>query len=136
MTSNDCKNDFPSKNLPVHSLFGIGTKARDVTYDLIMYDTYDYIDKLIGFKLSDIFYASFDKFYERYEDERAKKLAKYIKYGTDDERIIWMLRYGLSFEEIEILSEHIESINEEGIKFRDTIHQVPEYDKMTIQRFI
>lgn len=129
-------NDFPSKNLPVYSLFREGTKASDVSYDLIMYDTYDYIDKLIGFKLSDIFYASFDKYYEKYSDERAKTLAKYIKYGTDDEKTIWMLRYGLSFEEIEILSEHIESIDEEGIKFRDSIYQVPDYDRVTIERFI
>lgn len=130
------KNDFPSKNLPVHSLFGIETKAKDVSYDLIMYDTYDYIDKLIGFKLSDIFYAAFDKYYEKHHDERAKSLSKFIKYGTDDERTIWMLRYGLSFEDIEILADHISYIGEGRIEFKDSIERVPDSDKISIQRFL
>lgn len=130
------KNDFPRKTLPVHSLFGMGTKAKNVSYDLIMYDTYDYIDKLIGFKLSDIFYAAFDKYYEKYNDENAKSLSRYIKYGTDDDKTIWMLRYGLSFEDIEILAEHISSIDEGKIEFFDSIQNVADSDKISIQRFL
>lgn len=129
-------NDIPDKNLPVYSLFPLGTLAQDVSYDLIMYDTYDYIDKLIGFKLVDIFYTSFYKYYEKEDDERALKLSKLIKYGTDNERIIWMLRYGLSFEEIEILDEHIESINEKRIIFKESINDISEILKKSITRFL
>jgi ATP-dependent RNA helicase DOB1 len=131
-------NDFPSKNLKPFPLNTTGHyfKANSVSYDLIMYDTYDYIDKLIGFKLSDIFYAAFDKYYQKYGDNRAKKLSKYIKYGTDDERTIWMLRYGLSFEDIEILGKHIESIAEGKITFKDSIDQVPDSEKTSIERFL
>ena len=52
-------NNFPSKTIVPFPLHGTGrdVKAKNVSYDLIMYDTYDYIDKLIGFKLSDIFFA-------------------------------------------------------------------------------
>ncbi|OIV41711.1 DEAD/DEAH box helicase [Flavobacterium johnsoniae] len=128
--------DIPNKNHPVYSLFPIGTKAKDVSYDLIMYDTYDYIDKLIGFKLSDIYYAALLKFYKKNGDERANKLAKYIKYGTDNDRHIWMLRYGLSFEDIEILDEHIERIGSDQITFKSSIINVPDIQKESIQRFL
>ena len=128
--------DIPNKTLRAYSLFSEGTKAKDVDYDLIMYDTYDYIDKLIGFKLCDVFYAAFIKYYEKTNDFRANKLAKYVKYGTDSEREIWMLRYGLSFEDIEVLDKHIESVDSEEIKFRETINEVSDEDKKSIQRFI
>jgi hypothetical protein len=129
-------NDIPNKNLNVFSLFPLGTKAENVDYDTIMYDTYDYIDKLIGFKLSDVFYATFFKYYEKTDDARSIKLAKYIKYGTDEERHIWMLRYGLSFEDIEVLDKHIDSLNSEAILFKKTINDVPEEQKMSISRYL
>ena len=129
-------NDIPDKNLNVFSLFPYGTKAKDIDYDLIMYDTYDYIDKLIGFKLSDVFYAAFFKFYEKHQDARALKLSKFIKYGTDDERHIWMLRYGMSFEDIEKLDSHIISINSEEIKFKDSINDLTVDEKASILRYI
>ena len=101
-----------------------------------MYDTYDFIDKLIGFKLSDIFYATFMKYFEKSEDLRAEKLSKYIKYGTDNASHIWMLRYGMSFEDIELLEPHIESINSDEIIFKDSIHSVLRESRLSIERFI
>ena len=50
----------------------------------------DFLDKLIGFKLSDLFYAVFHQYYLAYQDDRAERLAKYIKYGTEDSTEIWM----------------------------------------------
>ena len=93
--------ELPNNNLcsPI-SLFPRGLKAKDVDYDIITYDTYDYLDKLIGLYLSDIFYAAFIKYNERYPDDRAIKMANLIKYGTYNTKYIWMLRYGMSFEEI------------------------------------
>ncbi|MGX5688345.1 DEAD/DEAH box helicase [Arcticibacter tournemirensis] len=129
-------NDIPDKNLKVFSLFPRGTKASAVQYDLIMYDTYDYIDKLIGFKLSDIYYAALMKYADKFHDERAVKLAKLIKFGTDNDRFIWMLRYGLSFEDIENLDEHIEDIGEEAIIFRPSIDSVAADEKEAVKRFM
>ena len=74
--------DIPDKNLTPYPLISSNMAAKDVDYDLIVYDTYDYLDKLIGFKLSDIFYAIFHQYYEKTQDENALKLAKYFKYGT------------------------------------------------------
>lgn len=128
--------DLPNKKLRSYSIFEKGTKAKDVDYDRIVYDTYDYIDKLIGFKLSDIFYAAFYLYYEKTEDERALSLAKYVKYGTDNERYIWMIRYGMTFEDIELLDKHIENINEQGIVFKQSISSIPEDKKQSIIRYL
>lgn len=128
--------DLPNKKLRAYSIFEEGTKAKDVDYDRIVYDTYDYIDKLIGFKLSDIFYAAFYLYYEKTEDERALSLAKYVKYGTDNERYIWMIRYGMTFEDIELLDKHIENINEQGIVFKQSISSIPEDKKQSIIRYL
>jgi ATP-dependent RNA helicase DOB1 len=128
--------ELPDKNLNTYSLFPPETRAKDVSYDLIMYDTYDYIDKLIGFKLSDIFYAAFIKYHEKFQDSRAKKIALYIKYGTDSERVIWMMRYGMTLEDVIELDEHIESIGSEEIVFKSSISLVLDEKKVSIQRFI
>lgn len=117
-------------------MFNGKTLARDVDYDTIICDTYDYLDKLIGFKLSDIYYAILDKYNQSNDDKRALTLTKYIKYGTDNERYIWMLRYGMSYEDIEVLDKYIEKIDEEEIIFKPSITEVSEEDKAVVERFI
>lgn len=128
--------DIPDKSLHAFSLFPLGTLAKNVDYDLVMYDTYDYIDKLIGFKLSDVFYAAFIKYHERTNDNRAFRLAQFIRYGTDNERFIWMLRYGLSFEDIEVLDQHIDRIDSEAIIFKHSINNVPEELTISVARYL
>ena len=108
----------------------------DVEYDRIVFDTYDYLDKLISFKLSDIFYAIFSEYYKRTSDVRALKMAKYFKYGTDNEEEIWMLRYGLSFEDIEILKPYLVSIGQEEIVFSADIHNLPFEQLRSINRYL
>lgn len=127
---------IPDKNHNIYSLFPRETKAEEVDYDLIMTDTYDYIDKLISFKLTDVFYASFIKYFEKENDQRAEKLVKYVKYGTDNERHIWMLRYGMSFEDIEKLESYILTIDSEEIVFKKSILEVPKEERESIERFI
>lgn len=39
-------------------------------------------------------------------------MANLTKYGTYNMKHIWMLRCGMSFEDIELLEEYIESIDE------------------------
>jgi ATP-dependent RNA helicase DOB1 len=127
--------EIPNKLLNVYSSL-YGTKAKDVDYDYIMYDTYDYIDKLIGFKLSDVFYVSLFKYFEKTGDKNALRLAKLIKYGTDNDRHIWMLRYGMSFEDIELLDKHIKEINSEEIVFNESINNISSENKKSIKRFL
>lgn len=132
----ECK-ELPNKNLSNYSMFGNREiKAVDVDYDRIVFDTYDYLDKTIGFYLSDIFYAAFQKYYEATQDTRAEKLAKYVKYGTDNEKEIWMLRYGLTFEDIEWADDCIECINQEAIEFNNNIQELEAEKIDIIKRFI
>lgn len=121
------------KSIP---LFARGFKAKDVDYDIITYDTYDYLDKLIGLYLVDIFYAAFFKYYERCQDERAVKMANLIRFGTYNPKYIWMLRYGMSFEDIEILEDYIESIDERGITVKKGFANLPEKTRDCIKRFV
>ena len=126
--------DIPNKSLPNYSIYKRGTKATDVDYDRIVFDTYDYLDKLISFKLSDIFYAIFSEYYKRTNDIRALKMAQYFKYGTENE--IWMLRYGLSFEDIEILKPYIVSIGQEEIVFSADIQNLSPEQIKPVERYL
>ena len=128
--------DIPNKELRAYPLFPNGTKGKDVDYDRIVYDTYDFLDKLIGFKLSDLFYAIFHQYYITYNDERTERLAKLIKYGTEDQNEIWMLRYGFSFEDIEWLKPCIDNIDQQEIKFNRLIESLNEDQKESISRFV
>ena len=129
--------EIPNNNLlNCISLFPKGLKAKNVDYDIITYDTYDYLDKLIGLYLSDIFYAAFIKYNERCIDERAIKMANLIKYGTYNSKYIWMLRYGMSFEDIEVLDRYIVSIDEFGIQVTQDFYNLPQSYKRCIERFI
>ena len=128
--------DIPNKNLKVFSMFGNKeTKATNVDYDRIVFDTYDYLDKIISFRLSDIFLAAFDGYYKKTGDERAKKMSLLVKYGTEDEKQIWMLRYGFSFEDIEWLEPYVISINQEEVIFSDEIGRLPNEKMEVIKRF-
>lgn len=129
-------NDIPNKELRAYSLFPEGTKGKDVDYDRIVYDTYDFLDKLIGFKLSDLFYAIFHQYFITHKDDRAERLAKLIKYGTEDSTEIWLLRYGFSFEEIEWLKPCVDSIDQEEIRFNKNIENLSIAEKSSISKFI
>ena len=128
--------DLPKKDLNVFSLFPSGTKAKDVSYDTILYDTYDFLDKLIDFKLGELFYATFMSYAEKYQDNRAERLSKLLRYGTEDARYIWMIRYGMEFEDIERLNTHIKSIDANGIEFYESINDLPDKDKEVVKRYI
>ena len=62
--------------------------------------------------------------------------AYYFKYGTDKEREIWMLRYGFSFEETELVSECIDFIDETEIKFNDRINALNEAQLQVIEQYV
>ncbi|MFD7525044.1 DEAD/DEAH box helicase [Paenibacillus chitinolyticus] len=126
--------DIPDMKLHNYPLFG-DLPAEKVDYDRIIYDTYDYLDKLIGFKLEDIFYAIFHQYYELSKDPRSLRLAKYIRYGTDVEREIWMLRYGLTFEDIEWATPCIESIDEQEIVFNEKYDGLTQEQRAVLERF-
>lgn len=128
--------EIPNRYMKNYPLFPSGTKAEDVSYDIIIYDTYDYLDKLVNFRLADIFYASAMEYYGQCRNEDVKKIALLVRFGTFNERHIWMLRYGLSFEDIELLDSSIERIDETGIVFNDGIKDLDAETRFVVERYI
>jgi len=138
MTLADCEKEIDS--LPItysvipHSLpnstlrrslpsrFGI-KKMGNFNYDLLVYDTYDFLDKVISFSLADIFIAAFDQYYIQTNDFRAKNMVNYFRYGTNDDKEIWLIRYGFSIEEAELIKTHVSTIDENEISFFATIYK-------------
>ena len=111
------------------------TPAFAVDYDRVVVDTYDYLDKLIGFRLGDAFFAAFDKFYQETNDKRAQKMCNYIRYGTDDPKEIMLLRYGFEFEDFDWIKDAVIHVDENEMVFSD-IDALTEEQKKRIQKFV
>lgn len=104
-------------------LFSQSTSIIDIDFDKVIYDTYDYIDKVLSLSIKDPVSSSFLLYFQKTNDIRAKVLSNYIKYGTNNETEIWLIKYGFSFDEIEELIEHIEKIDETEIIFKESINE-------------
>jgi len=101
-----------------------GKKMESFNYDLVVYDTYDFLDKVISFSLSDLYTAAFDQYFIKTGDPRANMMVNYFKYGTNEEVEIWLMRYGFSIEEAEVIKPFVNSINENEIIFTESIHEL------------
>jgi hypothetical protein len=112
--------------------FDIVPGVTEIDYDLLVYDTYDYLDKVISFSLSDSFCAAFEQYYEATSDYKAFDLANYFRYGSRDPLEIMLLRYGFSFEDLEIIRDHVQSIDEDGIAFKDSIFELSGHTVMEL----
>lgn len=120
------------------SLFSGNTSIKDIDFDMVIYDTYDYIDKVIGLSIKDPVSSAFLLYFQKTKDIRAQILSNYIKYGTNNETEIWLIKYGFSFDEIELLLEHIAKIDETEIIFKASINefkQNPDNRKL-IERYL
>lgn len=98
------------------------TKARNVSYDAVVFDTYDYLDTVISFSLSDVFIGAFSIYYKNTRDPNALKTINLLKYGTNDEVHTLLLRYGFPPEEITEIAPYIQSISEQNINFKENIY--------------
>lgn len=113
---------IPNKKLRTSRLFSKGTTINDLDYDKVVYDTYDYLDKVISLSLINPISSAFLLYFEKTSDSRALTMYNYIKYGTNDSMEILLLRYGFEFEEIDFIKEYIQDISEDEIIFKDSIY--------------
>jgi len=109
-----------------YSLFA-DTLAKNVSYDAVVFDTYDYLDKVISFSLSDVFIATFKIYQEHTHDERATKMIELLKFGTNDTKHMLLIRYGFPPENVTEIARYIESINENNIIFKQEIEEAPSH---------
>lgn len=63
-------------------------------------------------------------------------MANLVKYGTDNDKEIWMKRYGFSFEDIEWLDSCIDEINQNEIVFNKKIESLTFMQREQISRYI
>ena len=126
---------IPNKKINKVSLFKNFPTYKDFKYDILVFDTYDYLDKIISFSIVSPICAAFQKYYEETLDNRALMMKNYIKYGTHDEKEIWLQKYGFGFEEIEWLHQHIKTINENEIKFSSSVKTLSQDKIDRIKRY-
>ncbi|MCL2035299.1 MAG: DEAD/DEAH box helicase [Oscillospiraceae bacterium] len=128
---------LPNKQLYPQASFGNDEiPVTEMNYDLLVFDTYDYIDKVVSLSLSDPLYAAFKQYYETTTDIRALSMCNYIRYGTDDSIEIWLLRYGLSFEDIAWLKPFVLKADEQEIVFSSDVQQLEQEKTDKISRYL
>lgn len=106
------------RSFPVYQ----GPKEK-LPYDTIVFDTYDYMDKVVSFCLADTFSAAAELFYMRVRDQRALKLVEMFRYGTNDHLSILLMRYGFQPEIVDELKSVVKRVDEAGIVFKPEVHR-------------
>ncbi len=101
--------------------------GKDVSYDVVVYDTYDYLDLVLSFSLMDAFIGAFRLYEIQTGDTRSGKIIKLLKYGTSDDSLVLLIRYGFPAENIHEILEYISYISEDNIVFKEEINQAPKY---------
>lgn len=112
------------------------TLARHVSYDTVVFDTYDYLDKVISFSLSDVFIATFKIYQEHTYDERAKKMIELLRFGTNNTDHMLLIRYGFPPENVTEITPYIQLINEENIIFKQEIEEAPDHIRYLVDWYL
>ena len=126
---------IPDNTLRKFSSFP-ASSVDDLDYDQVVYDTYDYLDKVISLSMTDPVCAAFELYYRRKKDPHVKSFINYVRYGTDNETEIFLIRYGFGFEEIEWIKEHIDKIDSSGISFKNSIKDLSKEQTKIIERYL
>lgn len=127
----------PIPNYRLNHVPRFSNKAVDeIDYDLLVYDTYDYLDKVISLSLADPICGALQLYYDKTGDNKALVMKNYIRYGTNNQKEIWLLKYGFSFEDIEWLEEYVQDINENAINFTSGIRELDEDKQKLIERYL
>jgi len=113
--------DIKLKSL--YSIYKKNTYAKDVSYDRIVFDTYDYIDQVLTFSISEVITTAFYILNESFEDTRIALMIDLLKYGTNDKKHIMLMRYGFSAEQIEKIYGYVLDIDLNFVKFSDDIFE-------------
>lgn len=80
-------------------------------------------------------FAAFDKYRQVNDDKRAQKMCNYIRYGTDDEKEIMLLRYGFEFEDFGWIKEIVTHVDEDEMIFSN-LDNLTDEQKERVQKFI
>lgn len=112
-----------------------GSKEK-LPYDTIVFDTYDYLDKVVSFCLVDTFSAAAEIFYEKKGDRRALKLIEMFRFGTNDHVSILLMRYGFQPEIVDELKLLVKRIDEAGITFKPEVRRARQVIRDAVDWYI
>jgi len=110
--------------------------ARDVSYDAVVFDTYDYMDQVISFSLTDVFAAAFKIYESKKNDSRASKMIELLRYGTNNVMHMLLMRYGFPPEVVSDVASYIRFVNEKEIIFSDTVSSAPAHIKELVSWYL
>lgn len=114
-------NKLPDSTLTrSYSLFS-SIKSSEVSYDTIVFDTYDYLDTVISFSLTDVFVGAFKLYMIDTNDKRVDAFINFLKYGTTDYVSIMLMRYGIPPEDVSDIAPYVDYISEERIELNPSI---------------
>lgn len=116
-------------HIPDKKLLNVGSSFEDmnatnIDYDSIVYDTYDYIDKVVEFSMLNAYVTALSLYHKKSSDNRALSVINCLKYGSDEPKTIFLKRYGFSDEEIKVVYNNVKKIDEDSIEFEDSIQSV------------
>lgn len=131
-----CAERIPNSSLVnAYPLFK-NTLAKDVSYDSVVFDTYDYMDQVISFSLSDVFSAAFKIYRKKTDDSRAEKMLELLRFGTNNVVHVLLMRYGFSPETISEITPYIKFVNEDQIIFSDNIYSAPQQVRNMVEWYL
>jgi len=110
--------------------------AKDVSYDSVIFDTYDYMDQVISFSLSEVFSAAFKIYKKHTSDGRAEKILELLRFGTNNVVHVLLMRYGFSPETIADITPYIQFVNEDQIVFFDAIYSAPPHVRSMVEWYL
>lgn len=137
----DAEFSQPAESLPNsklqhrYSLFA-EVAAKDVSYDAVVFDTYDYIDKVVSFSLSDAFMAAFKIYGVARNDGRALKMLELLRFGTNDSDHILLMRYGFPPEAVADIIPYIQFVTESEIVFSKEIESAPKFVRDLVEWYL
>lgn len=132
----------PASKLPnstlktVFSIYKKDTPAKEVSYDAIVFDTYDYLDQVVSFSLSDVFVAAFNVYKSITADARADKMIELLRFGTNNSMHMLLMRYGFSPEDVEAITPYVQSISETDIVFKKSVRDSPFYIQNMVEWYL
>ncbi|QAU33755.1 DEAD/DEAH box helicase [Janthinobacterium sp. 17J80-10] len=135
-TFSQCAEQIPNSSLVSAFPLFKNTAAKDVSYDSVVFDTYDYMDQVIAFSLSDVFSAAFKIYRKQTDDSRAEKMLELLRFGTNNVVHVLLMRYGFSPETISEITPYIQFVNEDQIIFSDNIYSAPQQVRNMVEWYL
>lgn len=106
---------LPNANLmKTPPLFALDEKFD---FDSVVCNTYDFLDKVYRLYFLPLLTAAITEYHTKYNDNYSMALLNYFRYGSTDEKVVWLHKYGYTIEDLQWLYDCVDSVDEKQIHF-------------------